>query len=168
MSEISRHGSLFEASDPVPTPPASFILAKRECRPSPERTLVSGAEGIEPQSAMRAGRLAFRNRVLTPCLKETAGIKFDGYNHRRERTMLRKIMFAAFVVAFAGGTALAQETCESKAVGKDGKPLAGAAKTSFVKKCMADTCATKAVSQDGKPLSGAAKTSFMKKCEKGA
>jgi hypothetical protein len=82
--------------------------------------------------------------------------------------MLRKIMLAAFVVIFAGGAALAQETCESKAVGKDGKPLAGAAKTSFIKKCMAETCATKAVSQDGKPLSGAAKTSFMKKCEKGA
>ena len=82
--------------------------------------------------------------------------------------MLRKIMLAAFVVAFAGGAALAQETCESKAVGKDGKPLAGAAKASSIKKCMADTCATKAVSQDGKPLSGAAKTSFMKKCEKGA
>ena len=82
--------------------------------------------------------------------------------------MLKKIMLAAFVVAFAGGAALAQEACESKAVGKDGKPLAGAAKTSSIKKCMADTCATKAVSQDGKPLSGAAKTSFMKKCEKGA
>ena len=82
--------------------------------------------------------------------------------------MLRKILLAAFVAIFAGGAALAQETCESKAVGKDGKALAGAAKTSFVKKCMADTCATKAVSQDGKPLSGAAKTSFMKKCEKGA
>jgi len=82
--------------------------------------------------------------------------------------MFRKIMLAAFVVAFAGGAALAQEACESKAVGKDGKPLAGAAKTSFMKKCTVDACATKAVSQDGKPLSGAAKTSFMKKCEKGA
>ena len=82
--------------------------------------------------------------------------------------MLRKMMLVAFLATFAGGAALAQETCESKAVGKDGKPLAGAAKTSFIKKCTADTCATKAVSQDGKPLSGAAKTSFMKKCEKGA
>jgi len=82
--------------------------------------------------------------------------------------MLRKVMLALFVVTFAGGAALAQETCESKAVGKDGKALAGAAKTSFMKKCMADSCATKAVSQDGKPLSGAAKTSFMKKCEKGS
>ena len=82
--------------------------------------------------------------------------------------MLRKLMLAAFVLTFAGGAALAQETCETKAVGKDGKALAGAAKTSFMKKCMVDTCATRAVSQDGKPLSGAAKTSFMKKCEKGA
>jgi hypothetical protein len=82
--------------------------------------------------------------------------------------MLRKMMLVAFLATFAGGAALAQETCESKAVGKDGKPFAGAAKTSFIKKCTADTCATKAVSQDGKPLSGAAKTSFMKKCEKGA
>jgi hypothetical protein len=82
--------------------------------------------------------------------------------------MLRKVMLAAFVVAFAGGSALAQDACESKAMGKDGKPLAGAAKTSFMKKCMADQCASKAVSSDGKPLSGAAKTSFMKKCEKGA
>jgi len=78
------------------------------------------------------------------------------------------MMLAAFVVAFAGGAAFAQDSCESKAMGKDGKPLAGAAKTSFMKKCMADTCATKAVSADGKPLSGAAKNSFMKKCEKGA
>lgn len=82
--------------------------------------------------------------------------------------MLRKMTLAVLVMTFAGGVALAQETCESKAVGKDGKPLAGAAKTSFMKKCMTDTCATKAVSQDGKPLSGAAKASFMKKCEKGA
>jgi len=45
--------------------------------------------------------------------------------------------------------------------------LAGAAKTSFMKKCMADSCAAKAVSAEGKPLSGAAKNSFMAKCEKG-
>jgi hypothetical protein len=82
--------------------------------------------------------------------------------------MLRCVLLAAFIATFAGGAALAQETCESKAVGKDGKALAGAAKTSFMKKCMANSCATKAVSQDGKPLSGAAKTSFMKKCEMGA
>jgi hypothetical protein len=36
-----------------------------------------------------------------------------------------------------------------------------------MKKCMADSCATKAVSAEGKPLAGAAKNSFMKKCEAG-
>src|SRR5258708_39201273 len=86
----------------------------------------------------------------------------------REKPMMKRILLAAMVSAFAIGSAVAQETCDSKAVGKDGKPLAGAAKTSFMKKCMADDCATKAVGSDGKALAGAAKTSFMKKCEKGA
>ena len=82
---------------------------------------------------------------------------------------MKKIILAAIVATFAAGSAFAQDaSCDSKAVGKDGKPLAGAAKTSFMKKCMADACATKAVGSDGKPLAGAAKTSFMKKCEKGA
>ena len=82
--------------------------------------------------------------------------------------MMKRILLAAIVSAFAIGSAVAQESCDSKAVGKDGKPLAGAAKTSFMKKCMTDTCATKAVSAEGKPLSGAAKNSFIAKCEKGA
>jgi hypothetical protein len=82
---------------------------------------------------------------------------------------MKKILLAAIIATFAAGSAFAQDaSCDSKAVGKDGKPLAGAAKTSFMKKCMADACAAKAVGSDGKPLAGAAKTSFMKKCEKGA
>ncbi|WP_024510239.1 hypothetical protein [Bradyrhizobium sp. ARR65] len=80
---------------------------------------------------------------------------------------MKKLFLAAIIATFAAGSAFAQDSCESKAVGKDGKPLAGAAKTSFMKKCMADACAAKAVGSDGKPLAGAAKTSFMKKCEKG-
>ena len=68
--------------------------------------------------------------------------------------------------AMAGGAA-----CEAKAAStRSGKALAGAAKTSFMKKCEADmgagsACATKAVDKNGKALAGAAKTSFMKKCE---
>jgi hypothetical protein len=85
----------------------------------------------------------------------------------RGSNMLRKIMLAGIVVAFAGGAAFAQESCETKAMGKDGKPLAGAAKASFMKKCMHDSCETKAVGSDGKKLAGAAKNSFMKKCEAG-
>ena len=81
---------------------------------------------------------------------------------------MRKIVFVALVTVFAMGSAAAQDTCETKAVSKEGKALAGAAKTSFVKKCKADACASKAVSKEGKPLSGAAKNSFMQKCERGA
>ncbi|MCP4616458.1 MAG: hypothetical protein GY844_08460 [Bradyrhizobium sp.] len=82
---------------------------------------------------------------------------------------MKRILVATVLATFALGTAaMAQDaSCETKAVGKDGKALAGAAKTSFMKKCMADTCATKAVGSDGKKLAGAAKTSFMKKCESG-
>jgi hypothetical protein len=89
------------------------------------------------------------------------------FNFKGEKKMLRKLLLAAFVATFASGAAFAQErqeSCETKAVGKDGKPLAGAAKTSFMRKCMADSCANKAVSAEGKPLSGAAKTSFIRRC----
>ena len=55
--------------------------------------------------------------------------------------MIRSVFVAALLATFAVGSAMAQESCDSKAMGKDGKPLAGAAKTSFMKKCMADSCA---------------------------
>ena len=82
---------------------------------------------------------------------------------------MKRILLATTVLLFAAGGAFAQEAaCESKAIGKDNKPLAGAAKTSFIKKCNKDACESKAVSKDGKPLAGAAKTSFIKKCAAGA
>ncbi len=66
----------------------------------------------------------------------------------------------------ASGTGAAN--CETQAVGKDGKPLTGAAKNSFMKKCMrtaaAKQCEANAVGSNGKPLTGAAKNSFVKKC----
>jgi hypothetical protein len=78
---------------------------------------------------------------------------------------MKPFLLAVVISLFAIGSAFADDTCESKAVGKDGKPLAGAAKTSFLTKCKADACEGKAVSADGKPLSGAAKASFLKKCK---
>jgi hypothetical protein len=81
--------------------------------------------------------------------------------------MLR-IATVFLVSMFFATSALAQTACETQAVGKDGKPLSGAAKTSSVKKCKKDACDGKAVSSDGKPLAGAAKNSFMKKCLKDA
>ena len=80
---------------------------------------------------------------------------------------MKKFFLIAALATFAAGSAFAQDSCETKAVGKDGKALAGAARTSFMKKCMAESCATKAVGSDGKKLAGAAKSSFMKKCEAG-
>ncbi|MDI1346555.1 MAG: hypothetical protein PSV22_21045 [Pseudolabrys sp.] len=77
---------------------------------------------------------------------------------------MKRILLAAVISCFAVGSAMAA-SCESQAVSKDGKPLAGAAKTSFLKKCKADACVGKAVSKDGKPLAGAAKDSFLNKCE---
>jgi hypothetical protein len=76
---------------------------------------------------------------------------------------MKRIMLAVLIATFAAGSAMAQ-SCATKAVGKDGKPLAGAAKTSFMKKC----CTDSAIGKDGKPLSGAAKTSYVTKCEKGS
>lgn len=78
---------------------------------------------------------------------------------------MKRVLVVAAIVMFGIGSALAQ-TCESKAVSADGKPLVGAAKKSFVQKCKKDACEPKAVDSNGKPLKGAAKNSFMKKCEK--
>jgi hypothetical protein len=82
---------------------------------------------------------------------------------------MKRILVAVVVATFALGSAvMAQDaSCETKAVGKDGKALSGAAKTSFMKKCTTETCEAKAVGSDGKKLAGAAKTSFLKKCEAG-
>jgi hypothetical protein len=76
---------------------------------------------------------------------------------------LKHVVLAVLITCLAVGTAAAQ-SCDSQAVSANGKPLHGAAKMSFVKKCKRDACANKAVSAEGKPLHGAAKNSFMKKC----
>jgi len=84
---------------------------------------------------------------------------------KRLNAVILVLMFAGAVSLVAGAPASAATACEVKAVGSDGRPLAGAAKASFLKKCKEDACASKAVSSDGKPLAGAAKASFMKKCQ---
>ena len=79
--------------------------------------------------------------------------------------IMKRSLLAVLVLSLSFAYASAQETCESKAVSRDGKPLAGAAKTSFIKKCKRDTCQIKAVGRNGRPLAGAAKKSFMQKCQ---
>ena len=85
---------------------------------------------------------------------------------------MKKSMLIALISAFAfAGAAQAASDCEAKAVSKEGKPLTGAAKSSFIKKCEKEAgggaqaaCEAKAVSKEGKPLTGAAKNSSVKKC----
>jgi hypothetical protein len=91
---------------------------------------------------------------------------------------MKKILLAA-ALALATTCAYADDTCKTKAVSKDNKPLAGAALKSFMTKCTKDAtaactkdatdqCKTKAVGSDNKPLAGAALKSFMTKCTKDA
>ncbi len=84
-----------------------------------------------------------------------------GRNVDRRICMKVPVLGAVLACVLACGSAWAEDaTCAAKAIGKDGKPLAGAAKTSSIKKC----CEDSAVGKDGKPLAGAALASFMKKC----
>jgi hypothetical protein len=89
---------------------------------------------------------------------------------------MRNLIVAAIATLFVANIAFAADSgCEAKAVSKDGKPLAGAAKAASIKKCekesavpavpAASSCESKALSKDGKPLAGAAKAASIKKCE---
>lgn len=86
------------------------------------------------------------------------------------------IALTALLGLFATGPSLAAMSaadCESAAIDRNGKPLVGAAKNSFLQKCEREAkismeCEAKALSKDGKPLVGAAKASSMRKCEEDA
>lgn len=74
--------------------------------------------------------------------------------------MIKTLTFAAFALCLAGAPTLAfaADACATQATDKK---LAGAAKTSFMKKCETTACESQAAD---KKLNGAAKTSFVKKC----
>jgi hypothetical protein len=78
---------------------------------------------------------------------------------------VKRISIAFLLTTLAVNSALAQGTCQSRAIDKNGKPLAGAALHSFMTKCAKDSCEPRAIDKNGKPLAGAAKASFLKKCE---
>ncbi|UGV27018.1 hypothetical protein E0H22_15765 [Rhodopseudomonas boonkerdii] len=75
---------------------------------------------------------------------------------------MKRLSVLVLLSMFAAAPAMAQNAACS-ATSADGKPLAGAAKASHMKKC----CESNAKSADGKPLSGAAKKSSIDKCMKG-
>jgi hypothetical protein len=85
------------------------------------------------------------------------------------RGTMKKLLIAAALVFASNAAFAANAACEAKATEQK---LAGAAKTSFLKKCEKDAmdAATKACDAQAaeKKLSGAAKNSFVSKCVKEA
>ena len=81
--------------------------------------------------------------------------------------MFKKITLSAAALLLCAGLAHAADDCEKQAANKK---LAGAAKSSYMKKCSADavTASPAAAGCDKaageKKLAGAAKSSYMKKC----
>ena len=78
---------------------------------------------------------------------------------------LTHLAIAATLVLSATASWAEGPTCSSNAAEKK---LAGAAKTSFMKKCDKDAMATCEAAAAEKKLAGAAKNSFTKKCVKDA
>ncbi len=81
---------------------------------------------------------------------------------------MRNLIVAAIAALFVANSAFAA-SCADQATEKK---LAGAAKSSFMKKCekgaaapAAPSCESKAVDKNGKALHGAAKAASIKKCE---
>jgi hypothetical protein len=80
---------------------------------------------------------------------------------------MRKLVLAALsALLMMSSLAQAAESCEAQA---QARKLAGAARTSFMKKCEADAKAASPTAAceaqaDQKKLAGAARTSFVKKC----
>jgi hypothetical protein len=75
---------------------------------------------------------------------------------------MKRLSVLVLLSMFAAAPVMAQGA-SCTAMSADGKPLAGAAKMSHMKKC----CEGNAKSAEGKPLSGAAKKSSVDKCMKG-
>jgi hypothetical protein len=77
--------------------------------------------------------------------------------------MTKTLALTALAAVLAGAPTLtfADPTCVAQATDKK---LAGAAKTSFLKKCEADAATACDKQAADKKLTGAAKTSFTKKC----
>lgn len=80
-----------------------------------------------------------------------------------EEPEMKRIILAAALALFAMQVSAA--TCEAMATKKK---LAGAAKSSYVKKCETDAMAKCEAAADKKKLSGAARDSNVKKCTQGA
>src|SRR5262245_16424205 len=143
---------------------AVFTAISAECPLTPRfRTKEPDSSARAPHQRLHSapslgGRLASVAHKVAPWLHPRT-------EHHFGRSAMMRLCLAISLSLFAASTVIAQDgaACAAKAVSKDGKALAGAAKASSIKKC----CEAGAVGKDGKNLAGAAKASFMKKCEAG-
>ena len=65
---------------------------------------------------------------------------------------MKRVGLVALLAMFTLNPAMAEGTCKSNAIGKDGRPLAGAALNSYMTRCAKDACEPKAIDKNGKPL----------------
>ena|SRR5436190_14178541 len=84
--------------------------------------------------------------LLRMILARSNGFKEE----KRMRTMLFAVLVSALTLGSVIGVAAAEDSYRSKAIGKDGKPLAGAALSSFMTKCVRDACEPKAIDKNGR------------------
>ena len=75
---------------------------------------------------------------------------------------MKRLLTLLVLVGCTGAVMAEGATCAATA---SEKKLAGAAKSSFMKKCQREACEAQAIDKNGKPLAGAAKNSFVKKCQ---
>jgi hypothetical protein len=80
---------------------------------------------------------------------------------------MRLVVLCSFALAALLPMAAFAEGMSCNAAAAE-KKLAGAAKTSFLKKCTRDAAASCDMASAEKKLAGAAKTSFTKKCKRDA
>lgn len=74
---------------------------------------------------------------------------------------MKRVLLVAALMAFGTAAHAAGASCSLQA---GEKKLAGAAKSSFLKKCETDARSTCETQAGDKKLAGAAKNSFVKKC----
>ncbi len=77
------------------------------------------------------------------------------------RALVARLPIAIAIAVFSTALYAAEASCTQRA---DEKKLAGAARTSFLKKCEGDARAACEATADTKKLAGAARNSFVKKC----
>lgn len=103
--------------------------------------LIATALALGAQSALAASEAQkAQQEKMKSCNAEAKGKDLKG---PERKDFMKSCLGGGQGAAKPEGMPAANAQCEEKAVGKNGKPLAGAAKGAFMKRCQADTNAAK-------------------------